>query len=255
MSRPSIFGSVLIFYEFYSDALFRWPRSHFLPIAKTKFLPVLTLKKSVDCRNNVLGVSGSLFGPSDDKEEFVGFEAHEIPTNSDVEEFFDGGSDEEIAGERRGQNNDRAVNWSSNLSQINVEEFVENNGPTHDLGVNARRKISSTFSLMIRTSTRLCAIPWRTLALAATQISSQPVKKFRNFCLNIFMGIHKLSVIADYWDNDIFIRVEGFKKTMSRNRFMEIGKYLDLMDPSEEDTSDPLTKVRSLVDLLKDRFP
>ena len=145
----------------------------------------------------------SLFGPSDDEEEFFGFEAHEIQTNSDVEEFFDGGSDEEIAGETRGQNNDRAVNWSSNLSEINVEEFVENHGPTHDLGVNATAK--DFFNLFIDDS-YLDEIVRNSFAYAHSRSDSnfittrEEISAF--FGLNIFKGIHKLSVIADYWDNE-----------------------------------------------------
>ena len=68
------------------------------------------------------------------------------------------------------------------------------------------------------------------------------------------MGIHSLPQIDMFWDSDIFIGVEGFKKTIPKQRFKTLGRYLHLVDPSDEDPADLLCKVQSLVTLLEQRF-
>ena len=68
------------------------------------------------------------------------------------------------------------------------------------------------------------------------------------------MGIHSLPQIDMFWDSDIFIGVEGFKKTIPKQRFKTLGRYLHLVDPNDEDPADLLCKVRSLVTLLEQRF-
>ena len=47
--------------------------------------------------------------------------------------------------------------------------------------------------------------------------------------LNIYMGIHSLLQIDMFWDSDIFIGVEGFKKTIPKQRFKTLGRYLHLV--------------------------
>ncbi|XP_067023861.1 piggyBac transposable element-derived protein 4-like [Acropora muricata] len=68
------------------------------------------------------------------------------------------------------------------------------------------------------------------------------------------MGIHRLPQLEMFWDSDEFIGVEGFKKTIPKQRFKTLGKYLHLVDPGDEDANDVLCKVRSLVTLLEDKF-
>ena len=68
------------------------------------------------------------------------------------------------------------------------------------------------------------------------------------------MGIHSLPQIDMFWDSDIFIGVEGFKKTIPKQRFKTLGRYLHLIDPNDEDLAVLLCKVRSLVTLLEQRF-
>ena len=57
-----------------------------------------------------------------------------------------------------------------------------------------------------------------------------------------------------YWDSDEFFGVEGFKKTIPKHRFMTLGKYLHLVDPTAEDQNYLLCKVRPLVTCLEQKF-
>ena len=77
-------------------------------------------------------------------EDFFDLQSQERGSNSDVElhaceeeEESDESSDEESAAEESRTN---ALQWSSSLRQINVEEFSIRRGPTRDLGENATAK-------------------------------------------------------------------------------------------------------------------
>ena len=61
-------------------------------------------------------------------------------------------------------------------------------------------------------------------------------------CLNTLMGIHELPQIQMYSDSDEFIGVEGFNKTIPKQRFFTLSKYIHLMDPTTEDQADLLCK-------------
>ena len=204
--------------------------------------------------NRARHVWEEVFGNSDSEEEFLGFEPQEIPTNSDDEFFFNDSADE-VEVETRDENNEMSVNWSSNLEEINVEEFVEMHGPTNNLGANATAK--DFFDLFIDNS-YLDDIVQKTIVFARFNgdrefsTTRQEISAF--FGLNILIGIHQLPTVSMYWDSDIFIGVEGFKKTMPRHRFVELSKYLHLVDPNDEDPSDLLAKVRPLVDRLQEKF-
>ena len=68
------------------------------------------------------------------------------------------------------------------------------------------------------------------------------------------MGIHSLPQTDMFWDSNIFIGVEWFKKKIPKQRFKTLGRYLHLAAPRNEDPADLLCRVRSLVTLLEQRF-
>ena len=57
-----------------------------------------------------------------------------------------------------------------------------------------------------------------------------------------------------FWDSDSLIGVEGFKKTIPKQHFKTLGRYLHLVAARDEDPADLLCKVQSLVTLLEQRF-
>ena len=57
-----------------------------------------------------------------------------------------------------------------------------------------------------------------------------------------------------YCDSDEFIAVKGFKKTIPKQRFFTLSKYIHLVDPATEDRVDLLCKVRPLINRLEEKF-
>jgi len=78
--------------------------------------------------------------------------------------------------------------------------------------------------------------------------------------INVAMGMLKLPQIRDYWATDDIISTPWFPSIMSRDRFVEILRYLHLVDTSlqkkkGEDGYDVLFKIRPLIDHFSAVFP
>jgi len=78
--------------------------------------------------------------------------------------------------------------------------------------------------------------------------------------LNIAMGLLRLPRISDYWSKCQILSTPFFPSIMSRDRFMDILRYLHLKDSRQqkkygEEGYDPLYKVKPLVDHLVAVFP
>ena len=218
---------------------------------------------------------------SDEEEVFAGFSVEEIAeirqrrqhqdreieemfdesgTNSDVEFFASGDEDDEEEDDESNESADEdalpdPLQWSNTLSDINVEEFSVCHGPTKDLGGQATSK---DFLNLFINDDYLDEIARCSVAYARSKgdesfvINRAEISAYLG--LNILMGIHRLPQLEMFWDSDEFIGVEDFKKTIPKQRFKTLGKYLHLVDPGDEDANDVLCKVRSLVTLLEDKF-
>ena len=136
-----------------------------------------------------------------------------------------------------------------------VEEFSSNSGPTQDLGENATAK--DFFNLFIDDN-YIDEIVRNTIVYARSQgdnkFTTNRAEISAYFGLNILLGIHELPQLHMYWDSDDFIGVEGFKKTIPKQRFFTLSKYLHIADPTSEDPADLLCKVQPLVDRLEQKF-
>ena len=210
---------------------------------------------------------------SDEEEVFAGFSVEEIAeirqrrqhqdeemfdesgTNSDVEFFTSGGEDDESNESADEDAPPDSLQWSNTLSDINVEEFSVRHGPTKDLGGQATSK---DFLNLFINDDYLDEIARCSVAYARSKGDESFITNRAEISaylgLNILMGIHRLPQLEMFWDSDEFIGVEGFKKTIPKQRFKTLGKYLHLVDPGDEDANDVLCKVRSLVTLLEDKF-
>ena len=218
---------------------------------------------------------------SDEEEVFAGFSVEEIAeirqrrqhqdreieemfdesgTNSDVEFFASGDEDDEEEDDESNESADEdapsdSLQWSNTLSDINVEEFSVRHGPTKDLGGQATSK---DFLNLFINDDYLDEIARCSVAYARSKGDESFITNRAEISaylgLNILMGIHRLPQLEMFWDSDEFIGVEGFKKTIPKQRFKTLGKYLHLVDPGDEDANDVLCKVRSLVTLLEDKF-
>ncbi|XP_044181437.1 piggyBac transposable element-derived protein 4-like [Acropora millepora] len=220
---------------------------------------------------------------SDEEEVFAGFSVEEIAEirqrrqhqdfdrdieemfdesgkNSDVEFFASGDEDDEEEDDESNESTDEdappdLLQWSNTLSDIDVEEFSVRHGPTKDLGGQATSK---DFLNLFINDDYLDEIAQCSVAYARSKGDESFVTNRAEISaylgLNLLMGIHRLPQLEMFWDSDEFIGVEGLKKTIPKQRFKTLGKYLHLVDPGDEDANDVLCKVRSLVTLLEDKF-
>lgn len=195
----------------------------------------------------------------DQIEEFLDVRPTERGSNSDVElyaseeeEESDESSDEESTPDNAERAPPNAIKWSDNLRPINIEPFSIRHGPNSDLGDNATAK--DFFNVFIDDN-YIDEIVRCTIAYARS-------KGDQNFTttqaeISAYLGLnilHELPQLAMYWDSDKFIGVEGFKKTIPKQRFVTLGKYLHLVEPNAEDPNDLLSKVRPLVSRLEQKF-
>lgn len=67
-------------------------------------------------------------------------------------------------------------------------------------------------------------------------------------------GLIKKPSIAEYWSVDVALETPYFRKTMPRNRYQLIWRFLHFSDNREVDASDRLHKVRLVLDLLLSKF-
>ena len=108
------------------------------------------------------------------------------------------------------------------MGEIDIKEFSAHNGATKDLG---DRATSKDFLNLFIDNDYLDEIVRYTIAYAR----SKGDETFTSSCAeisaylgqNIYMGIHSLPQIDMFWDSDIFVGVEGFKKTIPKQRFSE----------------------------------
>ena len=108
------------------------------------------------------------------------------------------------------------------MGEIDIKEFSAHNGATKDLG---DRATSRDFLNLFIDNDYLDEIVRYTIAYAR----SKGDETFTSSCAeisaylgqNIYMGIHSLPQIDMFWDSDIFVGVEGFKKTIPKQRFSE----------------------------------
>ena len=200
---------------------------------------------------------------SDEEEVFAGFSVEEIAeirqrrqhqdfdreidemfddsgTNSDVEFFASGDEDDEEEDDESNESADEdappdLLQWSNTLSDINVEEFSVRHGPTKDLGGQARSK---DFLNLFINDDYLDEIVRCSVAYARSKGDESFVTNRAEISaylgLNILMGIHRLPQLDMFWDSDEFIGVEGFKKTIPKQRFKTLGKYLPCVQNGQE---------------------
>lgn len=70
----------------------------------------------------------------------------------------------------------------------------------------------------------------------------------------LFTGYHKLPQERMYWSLDEDLRIELVTKCMSRNRYLEIKRYLHLADNELLNKDDKLFKIRPLMNILNSKF-
>ena len=109
------------------------------------------------------------------------------------------------------------------MGEIDIKEFSARHGATKDLG---DRATSKDFLNLFTDNDYL----GETVRCTIVYACSKGDETFTTSCaeisaylgLNIYMGIHSLPQLDMFWDSDIFVGVEGFKKTIPKQSFSEL---------------------------------
>ena len=81
------------------------------------------------------------------------------------------------------------------------------------------------------------------------------VQELKSFLGLLFLtGIMRKPELEMYWSTDEIMATPYFNKTMSRNRFQMIWRFLHFSDNETADASDRLNKVRPVLDYLMSKF-
>nr|CAH7726921.1 unnamed protein product [Callosobruchus chinensis] len=83
-------------------------------------------------------------------------------------------------------------------------------------------------------------------------VSRDDIKIFVGILL--LTGYHKLPSERNYWSLDDDLKVPIVANAMSRNRFLEIKKYIHIADNDHLDKNDKMSKVRPLMNKLNQNF-
>lgn len=70
----------------------------------------------------------------------------------------------------------------------------------------------------------------------------------------MLMGVVDKPTVKMYWSTKEFVSTPIFGKTMSRDRFMLISRYLHFADNTTADAADKLRKIRPLYDMITTAF-
>ena len=73
-------------------------------------------------------------------------------------------------------------------------------------------------------------------------------------CLQIIMGLVNKPSLHSYWSKNHVLSTPVFSRLMRRDRFEQIRKMIHFTNPLEEDPSDSLSKLNSLLDNLREKF-
>ena len=147
--------------------------------------------------------------------------------------------------------------------QMTVEPFTEEVGPRVPLST----RILEIFQLFF-TTTLIDLIVEQTNLYASqvmdpthyeklTKVTAEEILAYFGFM--ILMGINHLPSLADYWNLDPTYRYGPVADRITRDRFMEISRYLHFVDnttlaPRTDPAYDKLGKIRLVIDYISQQF-
>ena len=149
-------------------------------------------------------------------------------------------------------------NWSAELSEVDVSPFVQPVDPSNILPPTVR----GIFQLFF-TSTLVAAIVEQTNIYTRQVLGDVAESKWTDvtpddiwafFGFAILMGINRLPQLQQYWSTIPEFHYRLVTERISRNRFMEIWRFLHFVDNSTHTSSSPpdpnrdcLWKIRSMI--------
>ncbi|XP_054718570.1 piggyBac transposable element-derived protein 4-like [Uloborus diversus] len=220
-----------------------------------------------------------------DSENYADSDSHCLEENdiSLLEESFNGNESLNTTNTSNDENNlpntnaaDKKFIWKvpAETDEIQVHAFTGKNGVKSGAEPGLKREIDYLQVFLSEAlTTLLCDETNRYRNQTTAAISSILSKKRKHAPdwtavtteeINVFFGLVLLmghiykDSISDYWSNDELIDTPIFRKAMTRDRFLEILKYLHFENneskPGKNSSYDRLWKIRKVFELLNNAF-
>ena len=152
--------------------------------------------------------------------------------------------------------------WSSTLSPVNIAPFTQPVGPTVPISTSELEVFQLFFT------DDICSFITEQTNLYAQQILGEKYSEWQHvtvtelrayFGFMMLMGLYPKPAITDYWRKDPFVNYAPIADRISRDRFLQIHRYLHFVDNSllpqlGESGYDRLGKVRPIMEQLQKRF-
>ena len=162
---------------------------------------------------------------------------------------------------------ERSSEWSSEPSDVIVQPFTMEVGPTFPMSADPMEVFSHFFTpqlidLIVQETNRYAA-----LCLSSATNTSRPVQSWETnaeevmayFGFSMLMGLNRLPDLYDYWSLDECYHYFPIASRITRKRFLEIQRFLHFVDnttivPHGEPGYDRLARVRPVITAVHDSF-
>ncbi len=170
----------------------------------------------------------------------------------------------EVLASRRGEQDSE---WSSEPSEVVVEDFTQPVGPTIPLGDDPLVMFVTLFTPALIERIVEETNRYASLCLVSTHVGDGPpptwmtkaaeIMAYLGFC--ILMRMNKVPDLYDYWSLSPVFHYFLVASRIPRKRFLEIQRFLHFCDndsiiPHGEPGYDRFAKVRPALDALKESF-
>ena len=147
--------------------------------------------------------------------------------------------------------------WQSAAQVVTLQSFAENVGPAVPVAASILEIFRLFFTRALMSTVILQTNLYAQQVLGEksidswTDVTESDILAFLGFA--ILMGINQLPSLADYWKKDPYFHYSPIADRITRDRFLEIWKYLHFVDNSDlPNRSDPeydrLCRVRPVID-------
>ena len=163
--------------------------------------------------------------------ETMDMEDNDLGTAEDAEEVENNGAGPSgVSSAACPAGNSVADDWTTDYSAVPVLEFLEDVGPTFNVGASVEETLGHLLpdtvleDVVKQSNTYAQEVMEPEKFSACIHITLQEFKAYIGFC--ILMGLVRLLEISDYWKTDPYFHYAPIADRISRRRFMEITRYL-----------------------------
>ena len=213
----------------------------------------------------------SIFGDSESEDSFNGFgeisrdrgDISDIDLDDlEAEEDEASSEDAEVPEDHADDMKDEEAWWTAHLIDVQVPDFLATSGVNvnlndpNELDVFLHFIGDDLWDLIVNVSNRYAQQKLGDKFVNFRRITREEFKAFIG--VNMIMGIQTMPNYALFWSDDIYIRNQGIKATMTKNRFEELSCYLHFSNSSKEPARgdanyNSLFKVRAVLDYVRSK--